>query len=201
MYIPGGTLHIPFRQHVRRKNKNMPLALLDQSVHRCVHLWGRLHCGPDDQQILRPEKTFVLQGGIVVHGRHRTIHARSDRRQSLRPGRPPHRRASGRACQGAVSPSLVILSVVASWYEAFSSSTAVEAVLRGMQAGVAALIVDIVVDMWRMILRKKSALLNAMVPGAFVASFVFHLHIAVILAVCCILSLWHVRIKQERRSG
>ena len=25
MYIPGGTLHIPFRQHVRRKNKNMPL--------------------------------------------------------------------------------------------------------------------------------------------------------------------------------
>lgn len=99
MYIPGGTLHIPFRQHVRRKNKNMPLALLDQSVHRCVHLWRRLHCGPDDQQILRPEKTLVLQGGIVVHGRHRTIHARSDRRQSLRPGRPPHRRASGRACQ------------------------------------------------------------------------------------------------------
>lgn len=105
------------------------------------------------------------------------------------------------SCLGAVIPSLVILSVVASWYEAFSSSTAVEAVLRGMQAGVAALIVDIVVDMWRMILRKKSALLNAMVPGAFVASFVFHLHIAVILAVCCILSLWHVRIKQERRSG
>ena len=105
------------------------------------------------------------------------------------------------SCLGAVIPPLVILSAVASWYEAFSSSTAVEAVLRGMQAGVAALIVDIVVDMWRMILRKKSALLNAMVPGAFVASFVFHLHIAVILAVCCILSLWHVRIKQERRSG
>ena len=63
------------------------------------------------------------------------------------------------SCLGAVIPPLVILSAVASWYEAFSSSTAVEAVLRGMQAG------------------------------------------AVILAVCCILSLWHVRIKQERRCG
>ena len=69
------------------------------------------------------------------------------------------------SCLGAVIPPLVLLSAVASWYEAFSSSTAVEAVLRGMQAGVAALIVDIVVDMWRMILRKKSALLHAMVQG------------------------------------
>lgn len=130
-------------------------------------------------------------------------HARSDRRQSLRPGQATAPQGFRLCCQlsGAVIPPLVILSAVASWYEAFSSSTAVEAVLRGMQAGVAALIVDIVVDMWRMILRKKSALLHAMVPGAFVASFVFHLHIAVILAVCCILSLWHVRIKQERRCG
>lgn len=105
------------------------------------------------------------------------------------------------SCLGAVIPPLVILSVVAAWYEAFSSNTAVEAVLRGMQAGVAALIVDIVVDMWRMILRKKSVLLNLLVPGAFLASFVFHLNIAAILAVCCLLSLWHVRRSLGRSSS
>lgn len=92
------------------------------------------------------------------------------------------------SCAGAVIPPLVILSAVA-----FSSNAAVEAVLRGMQAGVAALIVDIVVDMWQMILRKRSALLNMMVPGAFLASFAFRLNIAAILGVCCLLSLWHVR--------
>ena len=71
------------------------------------------------------------------------------------------------SCLGAIIPPLVILSIITVWYDAFSSNPAVEAVLRGMQAGVAALIVDIVVDMWQMILRRKSALLNALVPGAF----------------------------------
>lgn len=105
------------------------------------------------------------------------------------------------SCLGAVIPPLVILSIVSVWYDAFSSNTAVEAVLRGMQAGVAALIVDIVADMWQMVLRRKSALLNALMPGAFLASFVFRLNIAAILAVCCVLSLWHVRRTLGRRAG
>lgn len=105
------------------------------------------------------------------------------------------------SCLGAVIPPLIILSIVSVWYDAFSSNPAVEAVLRGMQAGVAALIVDIVADMWRMILRRKSILLNALMPGAFLASFVFHLNIAAILAVCCVLSLWHVRRTLGRRAG
>lgn len=105
------------------------------------------------------------------------------------------------SCLGAIIPPLVILSIITVWYDAFSSNTAVEAVLRGMQAGVAALIVDIVVDMWQMILRRKSALLNALVPGAFLASFTFHANVAAILAVCCLLSLWHVRKTLGRRAG
>lgn len=105
------------------------------------------------------------------------------------------------SCLGAIIPPLVILSIITVWYDAFSSNPAVEAVLRGMQAGVAAFIVDIVVDMWQMILRRKSALLNALVPGAFLASFVFHANIAAILAVCCLLSLWHVRKTLGRRAG
>lgn len=105
------------------------------------------------------------------------------------------------SCLGALIPPLIILSVISAWYGAFSSNIAVQAVLRGMQAGVAALIADIVIDMRQMILRRKSALLNVLVPGAFLASFVFHVSIAAILAVCCLLSLWHVRKTQGRREG
>lgn len=106
------------------------------------------------------------------------------------------------SCLGAIIPPLVILSFVSTWYEAFSTNASVEAVLRGMQAAVTALIVDIVVDMWQMILCKRSFLLNLMVPGAFLASFVFHFNIAAILAVCCMLSLGHIRIEQRReRNG
>lgn len=105
------------------------------------------------------------------------------------------------SCLGAILPPLVILSVVAVWYEAFCANPSVEAVLRGMQAGVAALIVDIVVDMWRMILRKKSWWLSVMVPGTFLASFVFQVNIALILAVCCVLSLWRIRVELRKREG
>lgn len=105
------------------------------------------------------------------------------------------------SCVGSVIPPLVILSIVSAWYEAFSANPTVEAVLRGMQAGVAALIVDVVIDMWQIILRERSLLLNVMVPGAFFASFVFHVHIAVILAVCCLLSLWHVRMEKNKERG
>ena len=105
------------------------------------------------------------------------------------------------SCMGAIVPPLIILSIVASWYEAFSANAAVAAVLRGMQAGVAALIVDIVADMWQMILQKKSRLLKIIVPGAFLATFIFHIDIAVILAVCCLLSFWMARMKQKEEAA
>lgn len=105
------------------------------------------------------------------------------------------------SCLGAILPPLVILSVVSAWYEAFCTNPSVEAVLRGMQAGVAALIVDIVVDMWRMIFRKKVWWLSVMVPGSFLASFVFQVNIAFILVFCCALSLWRVRVELRRNEG
>ena len=117
-----------------RKNKNMPLALLDQSVHRCVHLWGRLHCGPDDQQILRPEKNTcspseeLLSMAAIAQSTPGAIAVNLSALAGHRTAGLPGVLAS---CLGAVIPPLVILSAVASWYEAFSSSTAVEAVLRG----------------------------------------------------------------------
>ena len=56
-----------------------------------------------------------------------------------------------------------------------------------MQAGVAALIVDLVIDMCGMILKERSPLLTAMIPCAFFASFVLDVNVALILAVCCLL--------------
>lgn len=104
------------------------------------------------------------------------------------------------SCVGAIIPPLVILSAISAWYDAFSSNLAVAAVLKGMQAGVAALIVDLVLDMTYMIRRKRSVLLSAIVPGAFLASFVFHINIPLILAVCVLLCVWHAR-PEEGREG
>lgn len=96
------------------------------------------------------------------------------------------------SCIAAVFPPLVILGLVSGFYEAFSANVVIAAVLKGMQAGVAALIVDLILHMCRMIIKERSLLLTAMVPGAFIASFVLKVNVALILAVCCLLCAWQV---------
>lgn len=91
------------------------------------------------------------------------------------------------SCGAAILPPLVILGAVSACYAAFAANGAVAAVLKGMQAGVAALIADLVVDMCRMILEERSPLLTAMVPCVFLASFALNINVALILAVCCLL--------------
>ncbi|MDO4454068.1 MAG: chromate transporter [Eubacteriales bacterium] len=93
------------------------------------------------------------------------------------------------SCIAAVLPPLVILGVISLWYAAFAANTVIAAVLRGMQAGVAALIVDLVADMCQMIWKEKSVMLTLMVPAAFVASFFMKINVAQILIVCCILCI------------
>ena len=79
----------------------------------------------------------------------------------------------------SVIPPLVILSVVSKWYAAVAANTVI------MQAGVAALIVDFVVDMTRAVLKERSPLLSTMTAVVFAISFLTDTNIAVILLVCC----------------
>lgn len=96
----------------------------------------------------------------------------------------------------AVLPPLLILSIISGCYTAFSTNPAVAAVLRGMQAGVAALIVDLVIDMTRMILRERLVFFSLMVPASFIAASVFGVSAALILTVCCGLCILRARIHQ-----
>lgn len=91
------------------------------------------------------------------------------------------------SCVAGVLPPLLLLSVISMFYTVFSQNVLIAAILKGMQAGVAALIVDLVIDMCGMILKERSPLLTAMIPCAFFASFVLDVNVALILAVCCLL--------------
>ncbi len=85
----------------------------------------------------------------------------------------------------SVIPPLVILAIVSKWYAAVAANTVIAAVLKGMQAGVAALIVDFVVDMTRAVLGERSLFLSTMTVAVFVISFLTDTNIAMILLVCC----------------
>ena len=101
----------------------------------------------------------------------------------------------------SVLPPLVILSVISRGYDAFAANTFVAAALKGMQAGVAALIVDLVADMARAILRERSLFYTLMMPAAFLLCSLLHVQVALILLGCCALCVLRVWLKSGRRCA
>lgn len=93
----------------------------------------------------------------------------------------------------AVLPPLIVLSIISMCYSAVISNTVAAAVLKGMQAGVAALIVDYVIEMTNKILKERSLFLNLLIVISFLLSFFTNINlILVLLGSCavCVLRVW-----------
>ena len=85
------------------------------------------------------------------------------------------------AVLGSVLPPLVTLTVLSFFYAAFASNVYVALVLKGLQAGVAAVILDVVLDLGADVVRSRSWLYNGLMVAAFVASFVFGVNVVLII--------------------
>ena len=88
---------------------------------------------------------------------------------------------------GTVLPPLVILSIISIAYTAFRDSLIVQYALRGMQAGVAAVIIDVVISMIIDLLKEKKVLPVGIMIVAFIATFVFKINLMIIILVCGII--------------
>lgn len=104
------------------------------------------------------------------------------------------------SCLAAVIPPLLILSVISVGYAQFAANSVAAAVLKGMQAGVAALIVDVIADMFAVIRKEKSWLLTLLVPLSFAACFICNINVAVILAVCSAVCIVRVFLIKRRKK-
>ena len=85
---------------------------------------------------------------------------------------------------GTVLPPLAIITAVSYFYIAFRENSVINALLFGMQAGVAAVIVDVVINMGLAIIKDKRLLPVIMMFLSFVATAVFDVNIVVILFIC-----------------
>lgn len=86
------------------------------------------------------------------------------------------------SCVAAVLPPLGILAAVAACYAAFRANRVIAAVLKGMEAGVAALVADVVVDMSRAVFRQRDPLTIAIVPLTFIACTLLQAPVLPVLA-------------------
>lgn len=84
---------------------------------------------------------------------------------------------------GSVLPPLVILSVISFFYTAFASNPYVALVLKGMQAGVAAVILDVVCDLGGKVVESRSVLYIGLMVAAFAANWFFGVNVVVIILV------------------
>lgn len=91
---------------------------------------------------------------------------------------------------GTVLPPLVILSVISFFYAAFRSNRYVNLVMKGMQAGVAAVILDVVLTMGRSVLAQRRWLPAFMLAAAFAAIYWFKVNILWVILVCGLLGAW-----------
>lgn len=85
------------------------------------------------------------------------------------------------AVAGTILPPIVILSVISLFYEAFAANRYVALVLRGMQAGVAAVILSVVVDLGSKVLKQRRALPIVLMALAFAATALLDVNVVFII--------------------
>ncbi len=103
-----------------------------------------------------------------------------------------------------ILPPLIIITAVALVYEAFSESIIIAAVLRGMRAGICAVIADAVLSMISAVTKDftKGSLFGwlriLIIPVSFVLAFVFKVNAAVIVSVGAVLGVITAALKWKK---
>lgn len=101
---------------------------------------------------------------------------------------------------GTVLPPLIIISVISLFYQAFRDNAIVSMAMAGMLCGVAAVILDVVIQMARTVVRKKRLLPVAVMLAAFAAVRFFHVNIMLIILACGLIGAADV-LRQDRKAG
>ena len=102
---------------------------------------------------------------------------------------------------GTVLPPMVILSVISLIYQKFAQNTYVKFVLAGMQAGVAAVILDVVCSLGGKVLSEKQWVYYAVMILAFIATFFLDVNVVYIILAAAAVGIVQALGAKRRRCG
>ena len=88
------------------------------------------------------------------------------------------------AVLGTVLPPLIVLTVVSMFYSAFRDNALVAMAMKGMQACVAAIIIDVVLTMGKGVLAPKKWLPYVILAGSFLAVLFLDVNVFIVIIVC-----------------
>ena len=90
---------------------------------------------------------------------------------------------------GTILPPIIILSVISFFYAVFITNPYVAIVLKGMQAGVAAVILDVVFNLCSGVLKTKSVIHILVLIVAFAATFFFGVNVVYIILAAALVGI------------
>ena len=88
---------------------------------------------------------------------------------------------------GTVLPPMLILTVLSACYVQFRSNVVVALILKGMQAGVVAVMINVSISMLKNVVKDKKVTSWIMLIGAAVAAVVLKIDIILIILACGVL--------------
>jgi len=102
---------------------------------------------------------------------------------------------------GTVLPPLIIIAVISFFYAAFRESPAVSAVLRGMSAGVAAVVADAIIKMGKNIVDEKSVFSTLVMVISFLAVFLFDVDVKIIILICALAGIASMLLRRMKHKN
>ena len=97
------------------------------------------------------------------------------------------------ALLATVLPPLITLTVISYFYDAVATNPYVRMFLKGMQCGVTAILINVVLDLVVKQVKKKLALPLIIMAGAFIAAVAFKINIMQIIAVVAVIGFLLMR--------
>ena len=105
------------------------------------------------------------------------------------------------ALAGAALPPLIVITAVFYLYGAIRDNALIDALMRGMQIGVAVVIVDAVVNMAKNIIKGKSVFQLLMLIAAFALVYFKIVNLVIVIFAALLLGVAHTMIKARREKA
>jgi len=104
------------------------------------------------------------------------------------------------AALATILPPLIILSVITIGYSFFSANLLVKNILKGMQIGVCAVIIDVIIDMASAIIKNKKIVSIFIMVMSFISVSVFKVNIIYVLFISGLIGLLNMRKKAGKEK-
>ena len=93
------------------------------------------------------------------------------------------------AMLSTILPPLIVLSVISLFYNSFKDNLVIQAMLKGMQAGIAAVIINVVLSMASKLVKEKKVFSIIITVAVFALLFFLDINVIYIIAACIALGV------------